>query len=254
MSEYKFTDELADYVDRSFDFQVPPAIDDAFRDAFDASLDDFYQKMFSDCQERFQVAGVEDRAIPHDGVRLPIRIYRPEGAPGNAPCMIMYHGGGFITGSIKGLDYFSRYVSKHSGRVVISAYYRLAPQVKAPVCADDCYAVLEYVFRHPEEFGIDPLRIAVCGDSAGGNLSTVMAMRAAQNRLPLEKQVMIYPCVDMTVHDTPSRARYGKGYSLDVSELDKCSFLYVEHAEELRSPWISPCWRMTRCAGDLRPR
>ena len=237
---YRFDDRLAPYVDRSFDFRVPQVVDDRFRQAFDDTLDDFYRRLFLGREKEYTVGRIEDRTVGVGGAELPIRVYTPAGANGALPCMMMFHGGGFITGSIKGLEYFSRYVCAHAGCVVVSVGYRLAPQVRYPVCTEDCFAVLNAVYAHPEDFGVDRSHISVCGDSAGGTIAAVTAMMAARAGIPLDKQVMIYPCVDMTMHDTPSRRSFGKGYSLDVEELDKCSLLYVQQPQDLTLPYVSP--------------
>lgn len=251
---YQFTDELADHVDRSFNFVVPEVIDDKFREDFDNQLDGFYAKMFGGKEEQFLVSKVCDSHISANGIEIPIRIYWPiTEETSSLPCMMMYHGGGFITGSIKGLDYFSRYVCKNSKRIVVSVNYRLAPQFKFPAAVEDSFAALQYVYKNADELGIDKGRISVCGDSAGGNLAAVMALKGKKAGIPIDKQVLVYPAVDMTPHRNKSRERYGKGYSLDIKEEGGPVSLYVEHEEDLKSPDVSPLFAKDEDCRGIAP-
>src|SRR3984957_1095097 len=118
-----------------------------------------------------EVARVEDRTIPGPAQSIPIRVYWPE--TGNKlPAVVYFHGGGWVFGNLDGVDRSCRALANASGCVLISVDYRLAPEHKFPAAVEDADAAVRYVAEHAAEFDIDPNRIAVGGDSAGGNLAT----------------------------------------------------------------------------------
>ena len=162
------------------------------------------------------VETVEDRVIPGPGGDLPIRIYRP--GAGTKPAMVFYHGGGFVIGDIDTHDRENRRLANRSGAVVVSVDYRLAPEAPFPAATDDAWAALAWVRDNATELDIDPERLAVGGDSAGGNLAAVTAIRARDEGLRLAHQLLIYPAVDISegVDDRyPSRAA-NDGYILST--------------------------------------
>jgi acetyl esterase len=160
-----------------------------------------------------RVAAVEDRVIPGPGGDLPIRVYTPEGA---APfgLVVYFHGGGWVVGNIDSHDGTCRSLTEVSGCVVVSVDYRLAPEDPFPAAADDAYAATRWVAEHAAELGGDPARLAVAGDSAGGNLAAVTARRCRDRGGPaLAFQLLVYPALD---HDF-DRASYhenAEGYLL----------------------------------------
>ncbi len=146
---------------------------------------------------------------------VPVRIYAPSGAR-NAPALVFYHGGGYVIGALDGYDPGCRYLAKHAGCKVISVDYRLAPEHRFPAAHDDAWAVFDAIRKAPKQLGVDPSRIAVGGDSAGGCLATAVAHRALQEggAAPCF-QLLIYPSVD-ALRDTDSfRELIDKGYVLD---------------------------------------
>jgi acetyl esterase len=132
--------------------------------------------------------------------------------------------------------------------VVVSVDYRLAPEHKFPAAAEDAYSATRYVAEHAGEFGIDPSRIAVGGDSAGGNLATVVAMMARDRGGPaLKFQLLIYPVTDFTEHATQSERDYGHGYFLDEELMDWFADQYFATTADRHLPYGSPSK-----ASDLR--
>src|SRR5262249_52310932 len=115
------------------------------------------------------VAAVEDRRIPGPNGEVPIRIYRPQGAP-PFPALVYFHGGGWRLGSLDGWDNLCQALANRGGCVVVSVDYRLAPENKFPAGLEDAYAAARWVAEHGAEIGVDSSRVAVGGDSAGGNL------------------------------------------------------------------------------------
>jgi len=132
-----------------------------------------------------------------DAATIPIRVYRPAGT-GPRPTVVYFHGGGFVGGSVDAYDAHGRQLALDVDAVVVSVGYRLAPEHVFPAAVDDCFAALTYVGRRIDEFGDDESRLAVAGDSAGGNLAAVCAQLARDAGGPvLAAQLLVYPAVDV---------------------------------------------------------
>ncbi|GAA3072152.1 alpha/beta hydrolase [Streptosporangium carneum] len=149
---------------------------------------------------------------------VPVRVYRPQEGGGPFPVIVYFHGGGWVFGSVERNDALARDLAARNRAVVISVDYRLAPEHPFPAAADDARAVVEDVFARPGEYGADPARIAVCGDSAGGNLAAVAAWRARDAGLRLAHQMLIYPVLDVAM-DTPSYRECAEGFGLGADEM-----------------------------------
>jgi len=185
------------------------------------------------------VARVETRVVPGP-VEIPVRVYRPSPAA-ELPALVYFHGGGHVICNLDTHDRMCRSLANASGTVVVSVDYRLAPEHKFPAAAEDAYAATRYVAEHPAEFGIDPNRIAVGGDSAGGNLATVVALMARDRGGPaLKFQLLIYPVVDFTGEQTESGREYGHGYFLDAEVMDWFTEQYFANPADCHSPYASP--------------
>lgn len=146
-----------------------------------------------------EVDHVEDTSA--NGV--PIRVYRPA-ADGPQPIVVFIHGGGFVVGSVRTHDALARRIARDAAAVVVSVDYRLAPEDPFPAAVDDCWSALQWTAEHAAELGGDPKRIAVAGDSAGGNLAAVLTHLARDAGGPeLVFQLLFYP-VTSEHHDWPS--------------------------------------------------
>lgn len=136
---------------------------------------------------------VEDRMVPADP-DVPVRIYRPRQAQG---AVIWLHGGGWTVGTLDTEHAWASRVAAHSGAVVISVAYRLAPEHPFPAALDDVYAVLTWTAEHAAELGVDPERVAVAGHSAGGNLAAAVCLRARDEQGPaIRFQLLNEPALD----------------------------------------------------------
>lgn len=139
---------------------------------------------------------VEDRGVTGKGATIPVRIYRPAAAPDRAPAILYFHGGGFMKGDLDSSDTVAWGLAQETGAVVVSVDYRLAPEHPYPAAFDDCFSVLADVAANAGRYGVDPARIAVCGDSAGGNLAAAVSLAARDRDGPaVAAQALIYPCL-----------------------------------------------------------
>jgi acetyl esterase len=154
-----------------------------------------------------EIAHVHDDAVEHDGpdgarVSVPVRVYRGDTEP---TAMLVYiHGGGFILGSIGLMDNVARELCHHTGAVVVSVEYRLAPEHPYPAGLDDCVAVTRWAQAHAGELGAAGKPLFVSGESAGGNLTGAVALRLRDSDVPLAGQILIYPATNGSSHESPS--------------------------------------------------
>ena len=162
------------------------------------------------------LASVEDRMVPGPGGDIPVRVYVPEGSSDGgapSPVLVYFHGGGWVIGNIETHDPTARSLAARSGFTVVSVDYRLAPEHPFPAPLDDCVAAVEWVVASASELGIDPTRLAVGGDSAGGNLAAVVAARLRDTAAAPCFQLLVYPVTDGTLSH-PSIDENADGYFL----------------------------------------
>jgi acetyl esterase len=179
------------------------------------------------------LARIDDLAIPaRDGESLPARLYAP--SQERLPVLLYFHGGGFTIGSIASHDTLCRELSRLSGCAVVSLGYRLAPEHRFPVAVNDAWDALQWLAGHAAGLGLDPSRIAVGGDSAGGTLAAVCAILARDAGLPLALQLMFYPgCAAWG--ETPSHERFGRGLVLEQEHIEWFFHQYID--DEAREVW-----------------
>ena len=151
------------------------------------------------------VRQVTDLTIPGPAGELPLRLYRPEGE-GPLPVLLYFFGGGWVLGSIDTSDGVCRRLANACGALVAVVGYRLAPEHPFPAASDDCYAALCWIAGHADEIGADPTRLAVGGDSAGGNLAAGVALRARDGGPRLAGQLLVYPNTDQLADDESTRS------------------------------------------------
>lgn len=185
------------------------------------------------------VARVEDRTIPGPAQPIPIRVYRPETGR-KLPALIYFHGGGWVIGDLDQVDVQCRALANGAQCVVVNVDYRLAPEHKFPAAVEDAYAAVRYVAEHAAEFDVDATRIAVGGDSAGGNLAAVVCLMARDGNGPkISFQLLVYPVTDYD--DTrPSMEEFAEGHFLTRAMMTYFWGHYVSSPEEGRHPHASP--------------
>ncbi len=165
------------------------------------------------------VAEVEDRMIPGRAGDIPIRIYRPEGHQSRAnPALLFFHGGGHVIGSLFTHDVVGRNLCQLAGCIVVSVDYRMGPEHRFPAAVEDSWDSLIWLAEHGAEIGVDTDRIAVGGDSAGGNLAAVVAIMARDAGGPtIRHQSLIYPLVDYRCEGDSYR-QFATGYGILEAE------------------------------------
>ncbi|HTF11254.1 MAG TPA: alpha/beta hydrolase, partial [Asanoa sp.] len=181
------------------------------------------------------VAEVEDLLVGD----VPVRIYRP--ATGTVlPGTVFAHGGGWVLCDLDSHDPLCRAIANRAQTVVVSVGYRRAPESRFPAAIDDVYAVLCWVAEHATDLGIDPARLAVAGDSAGGNLAAAAALRARDTGGPaLAAQLLLYPVLDARM-DTDSYHRFGYGFGLEATSMAWYWAQYVPDAADRSDPLAAP--------------
>ncbi|MBX3269536.1 MAG: alpha/beta hydrolase [Sandaracinaceae bacterium] len=183
---------------------------------------------------------IEDRAIPGPGGPLPLRLYTPRSGPDPLPAIVYFHGGGFVLGDLESHDAQCRHLARHAGAAVIAVDYRLAPEHPFPAAVDDCVAAFRWVAAHTDELRLDPARLAVGGDSAGGNLAAVVAQATRGDLGPRPAwQLLIYPATDMT-RSCESHELFAEGFFLTRATMDWFVASYLTDPSEERDPRASP--------------
>ncbi|MEU7991212.1 alpha/beta hydrolase [Streptosporangium canum] len=167
---------------------------------------------------------------------VPVRVYRPEEGDRPLPAIVYFHGGGWVFGSVARNDALGRDLAVRNGAVVVSVDYRLAPDHPFPAAADDAWTVVKDVFARAGAYGADPGRIAVCGDSAGGNLAAVTAWQARDAGLRPAHQLLIYPVTDVAM-DTPSYRDRATGFGLGAGEM---AWFIEQYGGDPADPRLAP--------------
>lgn len=185
--------------------------------------------------------GVADLALPGPAGPMRARHYTPVNTVPVEPLLVFFHGGGFSVGDIETHDGLCRLLCRDGGVHVLSVDYRLAPEHKAPAALQDCYAAYRWALEHATELGADPTRIAVGGDSAGGNLATVVSRQARSDGVPLPVlQLLLYPITQFG-GETRSMTLFADGYYLAKDDMDWFRDNYLSGASVAwADPSVSP--------------
>ena len=182
---------------------------------------------------------VDDRTVAGAAGPLPARLYVPHGAETPGPLLVYYHGGGWVEGSVATHDPSCRLLAHLAGVRVLAVDYRLAPEHPFPAAADDALAAYRHARDRAAELGAEPARIAVGGDSAGGNLAAVTALALRGTPESPAFQLLIYPGLDMTAKH-PSRLRLGAGFVLTEESMTWYEDQYAPDRDGRADPRVSP--------------
>jgi len=183
------------------------------------------------------IAETRDLVIPGPGGPIAARLYRS--AKGTLPVLVFFHGGGWVVGNIDSHEAMCRHVATRAECAVLSVDYRMGPEHKFPAAVEDCFAATAWAADNGASLDVDPGRLAVGGDSAGGNLAAVVSLLARDKRAPrISCQILIYPATDAAMrHD--SVARYAEGYVLTRATM---RWFYEQY---LRTPDDAADWRVS---------
>ena len=185
------------------------------------------------------IARVENRTVPGSAGEIPVRIYTPVGTAA-FPVLVYFHGGGWVIGNLDTHDGICRSLANRVGCLVVSVDYRLAPEHTFPAAPEDCYAATRWLAEHAGSLGGDKGRIAVGGDSAGGNLAAVVALMARDRGGPkLAFQLLVYPATD-TDFETRSYRENSEGYFLTRADMVWFWNHYAPRDEDRRNPYAAP--------------
>ena len=192
------------------------------------------------------LASVRDELIEGPAGELRLRVYAPLGT-GPLPGIVFFHGGGFVQGSLETHDALCRNLCGATRAVLVAVAYRLAPEHPFPAAPDDCLAATQWVAAQARRLHLEPGRLALAGDSAGGNLAAVTALRCRESGPRLRAQVLIYPVTDHYRASYPSYLEMAEGYGLGRQDMIWFWDHYLQDAADAEHPHAAPLR-----AGDLR--
>ncbi len=197
---------------------------------------------------------IEDLTIT-DGLsaQVALRILRPQHAQTPLPVIVYIHGAGWVFGSPQTHDRLVRELAVGAGAAVVFPVYRLCPEVRYPTALEECYMAARWVARHGQEHGLDAERLAVAGDSAGGNMATVITLLSRERGEPdIRLQLLFYPVTDATF-DTPSYHQFAEGYHLRRDAMMWFWEQYTRHSGERNEITASPLRASTQQLRGLPP-
>ncbi|MCG8491297.1 MAG: alpha/beta hydrolase [Sneathiellales bacterium] len=210
-----------------------PLLEDMSAEDAKAAYEERAQKL---CLQDVPIGKSEDLEIEGPHGPIPLRIYTPEGATGTLPVLVFYHGGGWVIGSRNSHDALCRSIANKGPFLIISVDYRMGPEAKFPAAVDDAYTALLWAQENAGRYSGDPSRIAVGGDSAGGNLSAVTCLMAKEKSTPLPVfQWLIYPATNMDMV-TQSHTDFAEGYFLTKPLMEWFQGHYLTGAQD-RGNW-----------------
>jgi acetyl esterase len=200
---------------------------------------DLFDQRTADLDAEPDVGEVFDRTVPGPAGKIPIRVYRPVEAADDTPCLLFFHGGGWVIGTVDTHDLVCRALTEATVATVVSVDYRLAPEHPFPAGIDDCEAVTRWVADNGAEIGVNGDRLAVCGDSAGGNLAAAVSLSCADGP-NISAQALVYPAVDLSNNERTSLERNALGYLLEIEGLRWFIDHYAPSPEMRLDPRCSP--------------
>jgi len=191
------------------------------------------------------VERIEELSVPGQAGAVRSRLYVPQAGLATGSLVVYFHGGGFVVGDIEAYDAQSRLFAQRSGCTLLVPDYRLAPEHPHPAAFEDALAVVRWASSHARQLGVDPARIAVAGDSAGGNLAAVVSQRLRDLEAPLVCQLLLYPVTDYRPFSATDQLyesikAFSSGYFLDRSTMEWFRSHHLPNREDALKPRASP--------------
>ena len=187
-----------------------------------------------------EVARVRDHTVPVEGGEILVRVYYPRTGE-TLPGLLYFHGGGWVVGGVETHDSLCRALANAAECLVLSVDFRLSPEHKFPTPAEDCYAALTWAAQNSAMLGLDPARMAVAGDSAGGGLAATMALMSRDRGGPkLKLQILIYPVTDLSSFDKPTYQEYWDKLVLTGEGMEFFRDCYLKGPQDGLNPYASP--------------
>ena len=228
--------QVKEFLNLLIQMDVPPLESMTPSEARESAVEGFKSMNF----QREEVSCIENFKIPGPECEIGLRMYTPFGNK-PFPAVLYFHGGGWVFDNLDTHDHVCRSLCRGSGCVVVSVDYRLAPENKFPAALVDCYEATRWVSENYEAINVDPLRIAVGGDSAGANLATAVCLTARDTGEPsISFQLLVCPVTDISSFDRDSCKRYADGYFLTLTQMKWFRDLYIEKADDVYDPRVSP--------------
>ena len=191
--------------------------------------------LFTD-RERLRVAEVRDVGVPTPAGGIGARLYLPDGVAASSPLLVYFHGGGFVCGDLDTHDAPCRFLAREAGLRVLSVDYRRAPEHPFPAAVEDAFAAFRFACEEAGDLGADPARIAVGGDSAGGNLAAVVSLLGRDEGRAPACQLLIYPVTDLS-RKAPSYRLFREGFFLTERQMDWYRGHYLAGREDAARNW-----------------
>ena len=191
--------------------------------------------------DHYPLASITDRVVPSlvAGGEIPVRIYRGS-SDSSLPVLVFYHGGGWVAGDLDTHDLMCRAIAHAAQGLVVSVDYRRAPEYRFPTAAEDCYSAWQWTLNHSSSLGGDPGRIAVAGDSAGGNLAAAVPLMARDRQTDMPwRQILIYPITDWPL-STTSYEQFADGHLLTRRAMQWFWDQYIPNVADRQHPYACP--------------
>ena len=186
-----------------------------------------------------KVHNIRNIKLDLSNVKLPIRIYYPAKKTILKPAIILFHGGGFMAGTLDAYDRMSRRLCADNNMIIVSVDYRLAPEYKFPIGLYDCYGATKWLYENGKILGIDTEKIIVLGDSAGGNLAAAVCLMARDlGGIKIAAQVLLYPVTDATL-SSKSIDELGERFLMSRADMEWATQQYIAKADDRKNPYYS---------------
>lgn len=214
-----------------------PGLSDLPVDVLREQVASRFDKLKLPCKK---VGAVTNITISGSEAEIPVRIYKPEG-DGPFPVVLFFHGGGWVLFTLNNYDAIATHLCYHARSVIVSVDYRLAPENKFPAALTDCYDAVCWTADHIADYGGDPGKMALAGDSAGGNLAAVTAIQLRDRSGPkISGQVLLYPATDYYKSDRGSYRKFAEGFGLTFADMEWFWEQYLSNPEDAQNPLVAP--------------